>query len=85
MPESGKQRKGFFHEIIEVGIVCVQNQVIVDTFTSFVKPEVNPVLNERCKNFLDISQEDVNAGIRFTKLVERLNHYKSFDSNTVVT
>lgn len=85
MPETDKQGKGFFHEIIEVGFVCVQNHQIVNTFTSFVKPVVNPVLNDRCKSFLNISQQDVNAGISFAELVNQFEQYEQSGQSTIVT
>lgn len=85
MPQNRKKPKGFFSEIIEVGIVSVVNHVVVDTYSSYVKPATFSVLTERCKTFLGIQQEAVDNGISFTMLVERLANYEKRCSATVVT
>lgn len=84
MPDDDNKRRGFFHEIIEVGFVHVVNQTVQETFSSFVKPEVNPILNERCKNFLDITQDDVDRGIPFHELVQKLQAYMLHGTDTTV-
>jgi len=85
MPEDDKQRKGFMPEIIEAGVVAVRNHQVYDTFSSYVKPVINPLLNERCKRFLDITQEAVDGGITFQDLVKKLEQYVREGSSTVVT
>ncbi|WP_020062573.1 3'-5' exonuclease KapD [Bacillus sp. 123MFChir2] len=85
MPQNRKKPKGFFPEIIEVGIVSVVNHVVVDTYSSYVKPETFSALTERCKTFLGIQQEAVDNGISFAMLVERLANYEKRCSATVVT
>jgi sporulation inhibitor KapD len=84
MPDDDKKRRGFFHEIIEVGLVHVVHNEVQETFSAFVKPEVNPILNERCKNFLDVTQDDVDAGITFHELVEKLQEYMLRGTHTTV-
>jgi sporulation inhibitor KapD len=85
MPEEDDKRKGFIPEIIEVGVVAVRNHEVYDTFSSYVKPQINPILNERCKRFLDITQEAVDNGITFDELVKKFEEYEQQESNTVVT
>ncbi|SFJ90827.1 MULTISPECIES: 3'-5' exonuclease KapD [unclassified Bacillus (in: firmicutes)] len=85
MPQNRKKPKGFFPEIIEVGIVSVVNHVVVDTYSSYVKPATFSVLTERCKTFLGIQQEAVDNGISFAMLVERLASYEKRCNTTVVT
>lgn len=85
MPQNRKKPKGFFPEIIEVGIVSVVNHVVVDTYSSYVKPETFSSLTERCKKFLGIQQEAVDDGISFATLVEKLANYDKRCSTTVVT
>ncbi|MEI4804369.1 3'-5' exonuclease KapD [Bacillus sp. NPDC077411] len=85
MPQNRKKPKGFFPEIIEVGIVSVVNHVVVDTYSSYVKPATFSVLTERCKTFLGIQQEAVDSGISFAMLVERLASYEKRCNTTVVT
>ncbi|SFD56948.1 sporulation inhibitor KapD [Bacillus sp. 491mf] len=85
MPQNRKKPKGFFPEIIEVGIVSVVDHVVVDTYSSYVKPATFSVLTERCKTFLGIQQEAVDNGILFEMLVERLANYEKRCATTVVT
>lgn len=75
----------FFAEIIEVGIVSVIGGQIYDTFSSYVRPEHFPVLSERCKTFLGISQDAVDDGISFSQLVETFDAYIQLAPTTVVT
>ena len=56
MPESKANPHGFYQEIIEVGLVSVINQSIVHKYSSFVQPVKFPTLTNRCKSFLNISQ-----------------------------
>ncbi|MCP8969808.1 3'-5' exonuclease KapD [Ectobacillus ponti] len=73
MPENKRKPEGFFPEIIEVGMVAVHGGEVTDTFSSYVKPEKFPVLTERCKAFLNMKQEEIESGIGFAELVERLS------------
>ncbi|MDG4658272.1 3'-5' exonuclease KapD [Ectobacillus antri] len=75
MPESKRKPHGFYPEIIEVGAVFVQEDV-QDTFSSYVKPTRFPLLTERCKSFLNVSQEDIDGGISFLELMVKLRQYE---------
>jgi sporulation inhibitor KapD len=85
MPEKHVRVKNFFPEIIEVGIVSVINDQIVDQFSSFVTPIKFPILSERCKSFLHISQEQVDKGIPFLELVKKMADYNKNYENVIVT
>ncbi|MDQ0229794.1 3'-5' exonuclease KapD [Metabacillus malikii] len=85
MPESKANPKGFYPEIIEVGLVAVQNHKIVDQFSSYVKPNRFPKLSERCKTFLQISQDTIDQGITFKELLHVLANYNEHASVTVIT
>lgn len=86
MPEKSAKYRGFFPEIIEVGIVAVRNNQIYDTFSSYVTPVRYPNLSERCKSFLNISQEQVDTGMSFAELVRKFEDITSDSKkNTVVT
>ena len=85
MPEKGRRMKGFYPEIIEAGIVTVVNDVVYERYSSYVVPVRYPVLTERCKSFLRISQEQVNQGISFYELVKKFNSLTKDFKNTVVT
>lgn len=85
MPETERKDKSFFPEIIEAGIVCVSDLEVHKTFSSYVRPVINPILTERCKAFLDITQADVDQGISFTELVEILKTFDKSGNARVVT
>lgn len=85
MPEGKGNPQGFYPEIIEVGLVFVKNQKITEKYSSFVKPIKFPTLTERCKSFLNISQEQVDHGITFQELINKLTGYETLSSSTIVT
>lgn len=86
MPEKSARYRGFFPEIIEVGIVCVRNHSIYEKYSSYVTPVKFPELSERCKSFLNISQKQVDSGISFTELVEKFHEITAdVEKNTIVT
>lgn len=85
MPEGKSNPKGFYPEIIEVGIVSVKNHKIEEQFSSYVKPNQFPILSERCKTFLQISQEKIDQGMTFTELLKILTNYDQKAPTTVIT
>lgn len=85
MPEKGKKIAGFYPEIIEAGIVAVVNEQIYEKFSSYVQPVRFPILTERCKSFLRITQEQVNSGITFNELIEKFTSLTKDFKNTIVT
>jgi len=85
MPEKHKRAKNFFPEIIEVGIVSVINNEIIEQFSSYVTPFKFPILSERCKSFLHISQQQVDKGIPFVELVRKMESFNRDYENVVVT
>ena len=56
------RRDDFISEIIEIGAVKVENGLVVDTFSLFVKPTINPILSDFCKELTSITQENVDTG-----------------------
>lgn len=84
MPNEKKKSKSFVQEIIEVGLVSVIKNEIYDTFATYVKPEIHPILTERCKNFLHITQDQVDQGISFQELVMWLEEYEKLTPQTTV-
>ncbi|WP_428911175.1 3'-5' exonuclease KapD [Niallia sp. Krafla_26] len=85
MPEKGKKTKGFYPEIIEAGIVAVANGHIYEKFSTYVIPNRFPILTERCKTFLHISQDQIDQGIPFSELINRFTILTKDFQNTVVT
>jgi sporulation inhibitor KapD len=85
MPETKTEPRGFLPEIIEVGLVVVVNDEVSDQFSSYVKPLRFPLLTDRCKSFLNITQEQIDQGISFYELVALLNKYDQARPSTIVT
>ncbi|MGD7046276.1 3'-5' exonuclease KapD [Jeotgalibacillus proteolyticus] len=84
MPE-GRGPKGFFPEIIEVGLISVLDRTETNRFSSYVKPRVFKRLTRRCRSFLSITQEDVDQGMTLAALVKKLAALNNGGHNKVVT
>ncbi len=85
MPDRHSKRRGFYQEIIEAGIVLVEKGQIIEQFSSFVVPVRFPVLTERCRSFLNITQKQVDGGISFHELVLKLKALESQRPGLVIT
>ncbi|GLB59650.1 3'-5' exonuclease KapD [Cytobacillus sp. NCCP-133] len=85
MPEKGGAFRGFYPEIIEAGIVSVVNSQICEEFSSYVIPDRFPQLSERCKAFLHIKQEQVDQGITFVELVEKMKELNKNRHCSIIT
>lgn len=85
MPEKNKKNPDFYPEIIEAGIVVVQSGKIIEQFSSFVTPVKFIKLTDRCKAFLNITQTQVDQGISFNQLVQKLINYQETAPTSVVT
>ncbi|WP_071460535.1 3'-5' exonuclease KapD [Bacillus massilinigeriensis] len=85
MPDRNSRRMGFYPEIIEAGVVLVSRNKIIEQFSAFVIPERFPVLTERCRSFLHISQEQVDTGIRLRDLAEKFRVMQGKADCSIVT
>ena len=85
MPEKNMRSKDFYPEIIEAGIVAVVDNQIQKQFSTYVTPVQFPILSERCKSFLHITQKQVNDGLPFRELAQMLEEMGRNYDNTVVT
>ncbi|NHM32816.1 3'-5' exonuclease KapD [Neobacillus terrae] len=85
MPEKNMRAKDFYPEIIEAGIVAVVDNQIQKQFSTYVTPVQFPILSERCKSFLHITQKQVNDGLPFRELARMLEEIGRNYDNTVVT
>ncbi|ESU31227.1 hypothetical protein G3A_17770 [Bacillus sp. 17376] len=85
MPDRNSRRRGFYPEIIEAGAVLVEGGKVVEQFSSYVRPLAFPILTERCRSFLNISQEQVNSGIMFKALVDKLKSMGGNKNCQIVT
>jgi len=64
-------------EIIEFPIIVidVKKREIANTFTSFVKPTVNPILSEFCTQLTGITQEQVNKANTIDKVLKAVDYF----------
>lgn len=85
MPERNVRSKDFFAEIIEIGLVSVVDDQITEQFSSFVTPLTFPILSERCKSFLHISQQQVDTGLSFIELIRKMEEFNINYETTIVT
>ncbi|AGK55458.1 MAG: sporulation inhibitor KapD [Bacillus sp. (in: firmicutes)] len=85
MPEKSERYKGFYPEIIEAGIVSVVDDKVQEQFSSYVTPIRFPILSERCKSFLRISQGQVEQGIPFQDLIRKMNELNNSYPSSIIT
>lgn len=70
------------NEIIEIGAVCVDsNGEIKSQFNEFVKPKLNPVLSEFCKNLTSITQEQIDSADSFPEVLKRFQEWINLDED----
>lgn len=64
-------------EILEVGLVAysLQRDNVIDTFQSYVKPELNPALSAYCKNLLKISQISIDQSLPLRDVTDQINNW----------
>lgn len=67
----------FENEIISFPcvIVDIQNQVVVDEFHTFIKPKLNPVLTEYCKQLTGITQQEINKAPNFRNALKEFETF----------
>ena len=71
----GRPPKGY-NEVIEIGAVKINDYgEIQDTYESFIKPTVNPILSGFCKRLTSIKQEQVNTARKFPKVLEEFKQW----------
>jgi len=75
----------FTNEIIEIGAVKLdENLNQVDTFQTFIKPTINPVLSEFCVTLTTIQQQDVDSGAGFEEALQRFAKWIVADADEVM-
>jgi inhibitor of KinA sporulation pathway (predicted exonuclease) len=51
----------------------------IGEFQSFVKPKINPILTDFCKNLTHIKQEDVDSAETFPNVNDKFNEWLGMD------
>ncbi len=77
-------------EIIEIGAVATgQNLQEIGKFTAIIRPVIEPVLSDYCKELTGLSQTDVEIGIDFNGAIDLfyqwIMHYKSTENAILYT
>ena len=71
-----KNDNSFINEIIEIGAVKInRNLETISTFDLFIKPIVNPVLTDFCKELTTIQQSDVINADLFSIGIEKFKDW----------
>ncbi|MEM8890039.1 MAG: 3'-5' exonuclease, partial [Bacteroidota bacterium] len=66
-----KREKGQINEIIEIGAVAIDeagNEL--GEFAEFIKPKLNPILSDFCKELTSISQSEIDAAQSFPEVLK---------------
>ncbi len=85
MPENRNDPEGFFPEIIEYGIIEVRGGKVVNQYNSYVLPRVFKTLTNRCKNFLHITEDNLETGVEFDDFIHLLRELNHPNSPTIAT
>lgn len=64
-----------FHEIIEIGVVLINKLEVLGEFQGFVQPTFNRTLSTYCKELTTITQDQVNNGLPFEKVMTLLEQW----------
>ncbi|MBK7008166.1 MAG: exonuclease domain-containing protein [Saprospiraceae bacterium] len=64
------------NEVIEIGAYKV-NQLgeVLDVFNKFIKPTVNPILSDFCRQLTSISQSDVDKSKTFPHIIQEFQDW----------
>lgn len=75
-----QQKREFDNEIIEIGAVKVNEQgEVIDSFSRFVKPIVEPVLTDYCKELTKIAQRDIDVAESFPSVLKAFQEWIGSD------
>lgn len=69
------EQRDIVNEIIEIGAVKIENGKITSIFDSFVKPVINPILTDFCKDLTSIKQENVDSANEFPKVLREFRNW----------
>jgi inhibitor of KinA sporulation pathway (predicted exonuclease) len=73
------------NEIIEIGAVKVnESGNVVSEFNEFIKPKLNPVLSDFCKELTSITQEEINGANLFTDVIEKFKEWIDMNESFIL-
>jgi inhibitor of KinA sporulation pathway (predicted exonuclease) len=64
-------------ETIEIGAVLIDADglKIIDEYSIFIRPKLNPILTEFCKTLTTITQDDVDKAVGYIEAMERFKSW----------
>lgn len=81
-----KKKKGFINEIIEIGAVKLDSNLLqIDTFSTFIKPQLGKKLHTRVKELTNITNDDVSAGTPFSQAMALFRKWSAGEDNVILT
>lgn len=73
------------NEIIEIGALKINKDgVILNEFCAFVKPKLNPILSDFCKELTTITQEEVDIAETYEIVIEKFKNWISLDEEYIL-
>jgi len=71
-----KLRDKYQSEIIEIGAVKINDKLeIIDEYDRYIKPKLNPVLSDFCKELTTIKQEDIDIASGFYEVISDFKNW----------
>ncbi|HZK21260.1 MAG TPA: 3'-5' exonuclease [Oscillospiraceae bacterium] len=81
-----KKHKSFVNEIIEIGAVKLDSNLkTVDSFSLFIKAQLRKKLHSRVKELTNITNEDINTGVPFSKAMSIFRKWSNKEDSIVLT
>jgi len=72
-------------EIIEIGAVKLNDKLeIIDSFSKFIRPSLNPILSEFCTNLTSITQNDVDNAYFFDQVMTEFENWILSQGNDIL-
>ncbi len=73
------------NEIIEIGAVKINEQgESIGEFCEFIRPKLNPILSDFCKELTTIQQEDIDNADTFDLVIKRFKSWINIDEPYVL-
>ena len=82
----GRKTQSFINEIIEIGAVMLDEDLNeVSRFSSLIRSQIGKKLRGSVKQLTHITNEDLDSGVPFTKVVSQFRRWIGTRENTVIT